>query len=435
MRPTRFLLALFLIPSPCLAQTEVPDPATATHDLRVELRSDQPLFADLRFEVRLSGEASSAAKAKKLEYRMQSHLEYVDELLARDQPAAGDIDIRRTYLRWEEDVTEGRGKPVASDNSIVGSRALITRHGKELGMELVDRLAPKKELEILLRHSDSAFWIELPVGIHVGETFQADPTGLVCLVVGDEFKARSSPSKFTLRDVDGDGVATLDSPIVAMVEDEESHGTFEGLCTLAVDTRGKFVRGMDWKGTTLLLMEGGAVQAKFKGNFDARLSVQAGDASRKALERKPNYRSIPRKLKKAPLTIELPSHWYAVEGEEAETFRTTVHGAESPFTLELQFFDVSSQEFDSVVDSAVSKLGKDFRLSGMKNITSPLGKGRTMRFQTKSDDGAVYSFLLEFHPCGPSQMVRTRLVGPESSFDTELREWPSTLRTFELGTR
>jgi hypothetical protein len=266
----------------------------------------------------------------------------------------------------------------------------------------------------------------------VGETFQVDPAGLVSVILGDAFKARSSPGKFTLRTVDGEGVATLDSPLTVMVEDEESRGTFEGVCSLALDTRGKFVRGVEWKGNTLLVMEGGGVQGQAKGTFDARLAVQAGEPARKALERRVIHRGVPRRLQKGPLTIELPSHWYSVESDEAETFRTTVHGAESAFTLDVQFFDVASEDFDSVVGAAESKLGKEFRLTGLKNVASPLGKGRTMRFESKEESG-VYAFLLEFHPCGKNKMMRTRLIGPEKVFDDELREWPAFLRTFELA--
>jgi hypothetical protein len=438
MRLAQLVPFLFLLPAApsAAAQSPAPAPPAAAHDLRVESRAEQPLYAELRFEIKVAGEAGTGSKKKKLELRHETRLDYVDELVARDQPAPGDLDIRRTYLRWDQDLTFGRGKPTPTDNSFVGARTLITRRGNEIALELIDRLAPQKELEELLRHSASAIWPALPASARVGETCPVDPTGLVGLIVGDEFKARASTGTFTLRAVDAEGVATLDSPILVMIEDDEGRGTMEGSFTLAIDTRAKCVRSVDWKGSALLRMDDGEVQMSLKGTFEARLEVEAGDPARKALERRVVHRAVPRTLNRGPLTVELPSHWYVVEaeeGDEAETFRTTVHGAEAPFTLELQFFDVTSDEFDSAVDAAVKQIGKEFRLSSVKSVPSPLGKGRSMRFEVKGDGGAVSAFLLEFHPCGKNRMVRARLVGPEKTFDDELREWPAVLRTFELA--
>ncbi len=57
-----------------------------------------------------------------------------------------------------------------------------------------------------------------------------------------------------------------------------------------------------------------------------------------------------------------------------------------------------NEELDAVVDSAVGKLGKEARLSGSRTASSPLGKGRTTRFESESDAGVLHAFLLEFHP-------------------------------------
>jgi hypothetical protein len=409
------------------------DPAPAVQDLRVALRAGEPLFGELRFDTRLALEVDPKSKSKKLEFQHETRLDYVDELIVSDKPAAGDFDVRRTYLRWDQDLTQGHEQPTASDNSFVGARALITRRGTQLALELIDRLAPQTELEQLLRHSGSAMWPDLPSSAAAGNAFTVDLAGFVRLVVGDEFTATVPSCSLTLRSVDADGVANVDGPLTAMVEEKESHGTFAGTCTLAIDTKAHSVRTAEWKGSALLVMNTQTLQSKLAGSFEAQLAVHIGDDARKALDRHIVYRAVRRTLQQGTVAVELPSHWYSVEGEDktVETFRTTIHGANSPVTLELSFFDTGTEDFTSIVDVAVAKLGKEYKLSSTKSATSPLGKGRSMRFETK-ENGVPYDFLLEFHPCGKNRMMRARLFGPEKAFDPEVRDWPATLRTFEL---
>ena len=406
------------------------------YDLRVELRPDLALLGELRLGMQYAIEASSGSKRKKLEFEYESRLDFVDEVLARDQPEAGDLDVRRTYLLWQEDGTDERGKMRPQDNALGGAQALITLRRSELGLELINRLAPQKDLEGLLKHSESVTWLKLPASARVGETFEVEPAGLVNLLLSGDFIVQSARGTFTLRSVDEQGVASFDGPLLVIADDAqgEGRGTFEGTCTLSFDTREKRVQGVQWKGEARLLMDDGQARAEGQGTFDSRLSVTAGAPARKALGRKTTYRAVPRSLEKAPVALELPSHWYSVEGEEAETFRTTVHGHESPVTLEFQAFAVSTEEFDSVVGAAVAEMEKDVRLSNQRNVTSPLGKGRSMRFQTKADDGkTVYGALVEFYPCGKSQLLRVRLIGPSDAFEQELGDWPGILRTLELN--
>jgi hypothetical protein len=115
--PTRICLArsvlaaLLAVAAPRSAQSQDAPPDGATHDLRVESPSGQPILAELRFELRGTMEASAGGKSKKLEMRHETCLDFVDELLARDRPEPGDLDVRRTYLRWDQDGTEGAAGP------------------------------------------------------------------------------------------------------------------------------------------------------------------------------------------------------------------------------------------------------------------------------------------------------------------------------------
>ena len=65
-------------------------------------------------------------------------------------------------------------------------------------------------------------------------------------------------------------------------------------------------------------------------------------------------------------------------------------------------------------------------------MMSPLGKGRSLRFQAKADDGTTVAVLVEFYPCGKSQLLRVRLSGPPEALEDELDNWPKILRTLTL---
>jgi hypothetical protein len=433
MRLHQAVFLPFVAIAPVFAQNAGTD-AEPAYDLRVEPRPDQPLLAELRLGMQVTIEATSGGKRKKLEFEHQSRLDFVEELLARDKPEAGDMDVRRTFLLWEEDGTDERGKMIAQDNAFGGAQALITLRKSEIGLELLNRLAPEKELEILLKLSESVSWLKMPASARVGETFETDPTGLVNLLLNGGFLVQSARGTFTLRSVDENGVATLDGSLVVMGDapDNEGHGTFEGTCSVAIDTRAKLVQRAQWKGQARLQMDDGEVRGEGKGAFDSRLSVTTGDPARRALGRKTTYRAVLRSPEKVPVVFELPSHWYSVAGEEVETFRTTVHGHEAPVTLELQAFAVSSQEFDSVLDSAVGQMGRDVHLTSQRPMTSPLGKGRSLRFQTKAEDGSTVAVLVEFYPCGKSQLLRVRLSGPPDALEEELDNWPKIVRTLSL---
>lgn len=409
----------------------------ATHDLRVELRSDQPLLVELRLGVKHTLEVDAGGTRKKLPFEHESRLDFVEELLARDQPAAGDLDVRRSYLMWQEDGTDERGKMKPQDSSFGGARALITLRGGEISVELENRLAPEKELQRLLKHSGSVSWLELPASARVGETFEVEPVGLVNMLLDESFVIQSALASFTLRSVDEAGVATLDGPLQVMADDpeEKGRGTFEGSCSVTLDTRAKHVRGIQWKGQSHLFLDDGQLRAEGKGTFDARLAVTAGTPAKKALERKTAYRNVPRALEKAPVVFELPSHWYEVEaeeGSEVEMFRTTVHGPGAPVTIEFQAFAVAKEEFDTIVGAAVGKLEKELRLDNQRNVTSPLGKGRSMRFRSEADDGTEVGVQVEFYPCGKSQLLRIRLSGPPDAFEEEVGNWSKILRTLAL---
>lgn len=435
MLPIAFAFLLHpVFPARLALQDAAPSAAAPAYDLGVVLRPDLPLLAELRFGLQCTLEAAAGGKKKKLEFQHESRLDFVDELLARDQPGVGDLDVRRSYLLSQADGSDEKGKLQPEDNAFTGAQALITLRQSQIDLELQNRLAPEKELRTLLKQAESVSWLEMPAGVRVGDSFEAEPAGLVNLLLSGDFLVQSARCTFTLRAVDEAGVATLDGPLLVMADDpdEEGRGTFEGTCTVGFDTREKCVKSVQWKGQARLMLDMGEVKAEGKGTFDSRLAVTAGAPARKALERKITYRAVPRSPEKVPVVIELPSHWYAVEGEEIDTFRTTVHGYESPVTLELQGFAVSSQEFDSVIDSAVGQIEKDVKVTSQRPMMCPLGKGRSLRFQGQTEDGANVSVLVEFYPCGKSQLLRVRLSGPEKALEEVLDDWPKILRTLEL---
>ncbi len=406
-----------------------------SHDLTLRLDAERPLLAQVRFELRGSVEPPAGSKARPLELRHGTRLDFVDELLALDAPAAGDLDVRRTFLRWERDGAEGRAKPAPRDNSLTGARALVTRRTGTLELELIDRLGPLTDLQEALKQAESVSWLAAPASVRVGERIELELAGLVNLLLDEGFTIQGARAKVTLRAVDADGLAELEGPLAVLVQDEQGNrGTFEGPCLLELDTRADCVRALEWRGDARMRLGETASGGELRATFEARLTLQAGKPARDALARDPAYRSVPRAVDL--VRFELPSHWYEVEDEEdsaeATTYRTSMHGEAGLVTLELQFFSLASEPFDAVVDAAITGIEKEVRLSGQRSAPSPFGKGRSVRFQRK-DGETVHAFAIEFYPCGNDRLMRARLGGAPAAFDSEFRQWQASLRTFELA--
>lgn len=411
------------------------DAAAATYDLGFDTRADRPLFAELRFEMKAELGAGSGNKAKKLIVGHESRLDFVDEPVARDQPAKGDFDVRRTFLQWQQDEVGARNKKTPHDPSLSGAQVQVSRRAGEISVELLNRLAPQEELRALSIHSSCANWVELPSGVAVGQTFDVDAKHIVNLLLDSDFVVESARAKLTLRSVDPSGEALLDGTLTALLADPKDAGraTFDGTWNVVQDTKARLPKRITWSGKNLLQVAVESVQMSGAGTFESSLSLSADAPAKRALDRKPSYRDVPRKLRDAPVSFSLPSHWYAVEPEEGveeQLFRTTVHGFERAVTLEVRVFEVSSQDFASTVDSAVRAIKKDFRVEAERNVTCPLGKGRSFRFSVPGD-GTENRVLIEFYPCGANRMLRLRLIGPSKEFEVEARAWPDTAKTFE----
>jgi len=316
---------------------------------------------------------------------------------------------------------------------MTGARTRITRRDGEFSLELEDRMVRESETADLMNCTRSVAWFELPEAVGVSEEFTLEPVFLAALL--SDQQVDSTKGRFVLKEVDGKGQATLEGQLLVAgtdVQHPKSRCVLEGACTLVVDTSEKRLLSAEWKGEARLTLDDGEVQGSGIGTFESRLSATTGVPAREALARKITYRDVPRTLDNAQVSFDLPSHWFDLEGEEAEVFRTSVHGAESLVTLEFRVFAVERGSHDGVVDAALAQIQKDVKLVDQKGVTSPLGKGRSARFRSQTDDGKPYESLVEFYPCGADRLLRVQLYGEPKAFADELKAWPKIQHTLKL---
>src|SRR5262245_45237913 len=193
-------------------------------DLRLQ-PPGEPLHVQRTLRIDVAMEIRAGEKKTRLPYRFESRLEYVDELLSSGQPAAGDFDVRRTFLRRETD--EGKGVP--SDDELTGAVALVTRRGGELAVELQDRLMRDSEMQDLLWNCESVVWPDLPAELAVGQSCTLEPNWLAALLCDQAID--STKATLVLEAVDDQGMATLAGPLLAAGRDPKQTGNrsiFEG---------------------------------------------------------------------------------------------------------------------------------------------------------------------------------------------------------------
>jgi len=385
--------------------------------------------------VKMKGDIVAGKKKSQLPLDYASEVEFVDEFTALDQPAAGDFDARRTYVGWRE----GADEDVPEDNELSGARVLVTRRAGTIAVELEGRIARKKELERVLDQVEGIAWIELPVAAVAGEAFALEPAALVRVLLDLEGELKSAQGRFTLASVDGQGLATLTGTLLAAAQPEEpanAQATFEGECTLLVDTRARRLQGASWKGQATLFMEDEEASLSGKGTFESRLQLAAGAAAREALARKVVYRDVPRQLDQAEVGLELPSHWFerdlGEEGGTGELFSTAVHGDTQLVSLEFRVFALEGAAADATIDAALAAIGEENALFDEKGVSCPLGKGRSARYRFTDEALGEVESLIELYPCGRDRLLRVQLYGSREAFSAELRAWSKTQKTLKL---
>lgn len=426
-RAIAFLPLLLSVPAAPLA---LQDGASArAFDLRLVPRLGEPLHVQRTLRVDVALEVSAGEKKAKVPMRYESRLEYVDELAALDQPAQGDLDVRRTFLRREQD--EGRGIP--RDDELTGAVALVTRRSGELAVELQDRLMRKSAMEDLLWTCESVAWPELPAQLARGQSCTLEPVALAALL--GEQAVDSARATFVLEAVDERGLATLAGPLLATGRDPteaRNRSIFEGECRLMVDTNERRAVRVVWKGRLTLSGDDGETQTRGKGTFECVLSADTGAPAREALARKLVFRAVPRSLALAPVAFELPSHWFGVGGEEVETFQTSVHGVDAKVTLEFRAYAVGRAAHDDTIEAAFEAIAETIRLTDKKSVTSGLGKGRSARFRSQFDDGRPYESLIEYYPCGADRLLRAQMFGEPAAFAQEMKLWSEVRSSLKL---
>lgn len=426
--PAFHLHLLLLLPAP--APLALQEGASAgTLDLRLVPRVGEPVRVQRTLRIDAALEVSAGEKKARLPLRYESRLEYVDELTALDQPAPGDLDVLRTFLRREQD--EGKGIP--RDDELTGAVALVTRRSGELAVELQDRLMRKSEMEDLLWACESVVWPELPAQLGVGQSCTLEPVALTALL--GELAVDSARGTFVLEGVDDRGVATLAGELQAVGHDPKearNRSVLEGECRLAVDTNAKRAVRIAWKGQMTLSGDDGEAQTRGKGTFECELSADTGASAREALARKLVFRDVPRTLSLAPVALELPSHWFGVGGEEAEMFQTTVHGAEAKVSLEFRVFAVERAAHADTIEAALEKIAESVKLTDKKSVSTGLGKGRSARFRSQFDDGRPYESLIEYYPCGADRLLSAQLFGEPGAFAVEMKLWSEVRSSLEL---
>jgi len=435
------MLAMHTIPAPrslSLVLLSILIPASRSPgeavDLRLVPRTDDPVLVDVRLELNLEMEIVAGKKRSKAPFEHLSEVEFVDEFTALDQPAAGDFDARRSYLKWEETSQDER-----EDNEMTGVRVRVTRRAGTLSAELDGRMARKSELERVIDHAESLSWFELPAEARPEEPFLVEPESLVRVLLDVDGDVTSSKAQLELASVDDAGLATLTGTLLAAVrqrEAESGQATFQGTCTVVVDTRAHRLSSADWKGQASLSLAGGEVTTNGKGTFAAQLSFSNGAAAREALARKVVYRDVPRTLDQAPVGFELPSHWFERElaGEAAgsELFSTSLHGDDFMVSLEFRVFALEGDSADSTIDAALATLDEQYDLHEQKPVSCPLGKGRSVRFRLDDAELGKVESLLELYPCGRDRLLRVQLLGKGDGFDVERKAWSKVQKTLKL---
>lgn len=407
------------------------DAAMARHDLRLAPRVGEPVLVTLHSELALQNEITTGKKRTKASFEHASDLEFVDEFLVLDQPAAGDFDARRTYVRWHE----GESKDRPGDNELTGVRALVTRRDGVYALALDDRLARETEMQRVLAHVESIAWFELPAAIGPGESFALEPAELVFVLLDQDREIASTKGLFTLKSVDPAGLATIEGQLMAATKTNEadaSQATFDGPCTLVVDTRAQRLQGAVWKAQARVVMDDGTMRVDGKGTLEAELSLAAGAPAKEALARKPAFRDVPRAFDGAGIELELPSHWFDRGAEDSALFGTTLYGAETMVSLELRAFALGDEAADAVIDAVLGGLEKEYKLFDTKGASSPLGKGRSARYRIGAGDDEPLEALVEFYPCGRDKLLRVHLMGVPAAFEVELKAWPKVQRSLKL---
>jgi hypothetical protein len=423
---SRTLLALAFVAWASVAWAPADTPQA---DLRLVARVGEPVRLERTFELDVVLELAQGKRKERLPLRYDSRLELVDELVSVDQPAAGDLEVLRTCVLWQDDMAK---KPC--EGELNGVKAKVTRRAGELGLELVGRLARESEMTRFFALWVPATGLALPETMAVGASAALQSVPLAALLTDQA--VTSTQAQLTLAGVDADGLATLTGELLVAghdPEDEAKKAVFEGACTLVVDTRAQAVRKLEWRGEVRLECTIEGVTGSGRGTFASGLSLSSGAPAREALARKILYRDVARTPGLGGLTLELPSHWYDLEPEEGALFRTSRHGDEALVSLELRAFPVEPDGHDKAIAEALVEIGKTRKLLGEKTATCPLGKGRSARFKVPAGEpGGPAEALVELYPFGPEQILLVRLLGPPKAIAEELESWPKITRSFGL---
>lgn len=420
MRPlfaiTRSLGLAFLLTHHIAGQDSEAGPE---YDLRLNIRIGEPIAASLKVNMDATVEVTAGGKVTKNRIETAVDLRFVDKYTLLED---GRWDATRTYVRWF--ATEGNS---VVDSELNGVRVFFKLEDERHEIKLDDRLLPAESIDGLLEQAQSVgIWFGLPEAVPIGGEFDIDPTSLLSLLTDAKTELTSADGSFVLRSVDENQVAVLEGRLSAVEEREDMTQSYEGDCTMEVDIPGGRLMRLEWSGTSR--MRAGVQGVTMKGSawFEVKLSTMIGPAAQGMLKRKPVYRNVPRKLPRERLAVELPSHWFHLEGENATQFLTSIHGAEAPVAIEFKVIEIPIGSFKGVVEKAMSDIDEDVTKMSVRNVTSQFGKGRSARYENEG-----VKFLLEFYPLDNSRLLRLRIFGPPRAFSRELKNWRTIRRTIE----
>jgi len=410
------LALAFLVTSHDASQDSEAEPR---YDLRLTIQVDDPIAASLKVNMKGTLEVSLVGQVTTKEVELTRDIRFVDEYTMLEDER---WDAIRTYVRWFG--TEGNS---VVDSELNGVRALFRLRDNRHRVEIDDRSIRVESLNGLLEQAQSVgIWFGLPKAVPIGGEFKIDATSLLYLLTDAKAELADVFGSFVLRSVDENELAVLEGRLGAVEESEDLTQSHEGDCTMKVDIPGGRLLQLEWNGTSNMRAKAPGVTMKGSASFEVKLSTMIGPAARKMLGRKPVYRGVRRKLQGENLTVELPSHWFPVGGEDANRFLTSVHGSETPVAIEFKVMRIPVGSFEEVVESALSSLKEEVGKMSVRTVRSQFGKGKASRYE---NDGE--KFLLELYPFGNTRLLRLRLFGLPEAFSKELKNWKTILRTIE----